>query len=111
MLSSSISSLTPVIVTVCALFQFNGVNVRLDVETVPSERSFELIPIETFAVGSVLRTTVNCAVPPASVVTKPLVGTTVIPATSLSVFETVTSATFKLLNGAYELIVFEVIIV
>ena len=42
----------------------------------------------TSAAGCVLSFTVNVAVPPASVVVSPAVGVTVIPATSLSVFET-----------------------
>ena len=58
----------------------------------PSVGSLELSAIVTFAVGCVLSTTVNVAVPPASVVVRPVVGVTVIPATSLSVLVTVTSA-------------------
>ena len=46
-------------------------------------------PIVTSAVGCASSTTVNVAVPPASVVTRPLVGVTVIPAVSLSVLVTV----------------------
>ncbi len=45
----------------------------------------------TSAVGSAFSTTVNVAVPPASVVA-PLIGETVMPDASLSVFVTVTSA-------------------
>ena len=41
-------------------------------------------PIVTSAVGWVLSTTVNVAVPPASVVVSPAVGVTVMPAASLS---------------------------
>ena len=47
----------------------------------------------TSAVGCVVRTTVNVAVPPASVVVNPAVGVTVMPETSLSVLVTATSAT------------------
>ena len=42
----------------------------------------------TFAVGWLVSTTVNVAVPPASVVTRPVVGVTVMPAVSLSMFVT-----------------------
>jgi hypothetical protein len=51
--------------------------------------------IVTSADGCVLSTTVNVAVPAASVVTRPAVGVTVIPAASLSVLLTVTSAAFR----------------
>jgi hypothetical protein len=48
---------------------------------VPSA-GFELLrPTVTSAVGTLVRTTVNVAVPPASVVVKPLVGVSVKPAT------------------------------
>ena len=46
----------------------------------------------TSAVGWVLSTTVKVAVPPASVVVRPDVGVTVMPAASLSVLVTATSA-------------------
>ena len=70
-------------------------NVTLDGLTVPSA-TFELErPIETFAVGWDVSTMVNVAVPPASVVVSPLVGVTVNPAASLSVFVTDTSAGFR----------------
>ena len=49
-------------------------------------------PMVTFAVGSELSLTVKVAVPPASVVIKLLVGLTVTPETSSSVFVTATSA-------------------
>ncbi len=61
----------------------------------PSVVSLDDRPIVTFAVGWVFSTIVKVAVPPASVVTKPLVGLTVIPAVSLSVLVTDTSAAFK----------------
>src|SRR5258708_9264690 len=98
MLPSTIGSSTPVTVTVCAVFQFAVVNVTLAGATVPSVRSFDDNPIVTFAVGWLVRTTVNVAVPPASVVVSPDVGVTVIPATSLSVLATDTSAAFRLLE-------------
>ena len=52
-------SFTPLIVMVCGEFQFEEVKVMLDGETVPSVGSLELIPMLTFAVGSVLSTIVN----------------------------------------------------
>ncbi len=97
MLPSSITSSTPVTVTVCATFQFAVVNVTLAGATVPSVRSFDDNPTVTFAVGCVFKTTVNVAAPPTSVVVSPAGGVTVIPATSLSVFVTDTSAAFRLL--------------
>ena len=63
------------------MFQFAVVNVRLAGPTVPSVVSLELSAIVTSAVGCVFSTTVNVAVPPASVVVRPAVGVTVIPAT------------------------------
>ncbi len=73
----------------------SGVNVRLVVELVPSVVSLEESAIVTFAVGGLSRTTVKVSVPPASVVTSPLVGETVIPGPSLSIFVTDTSAGFS----------------
>src|SRR6266478_5196516 len=69
-------------VTVCATFQFAVVNVRLAGATVPSVRSELVNPTVTLAVGWLVSTAVNVAVPPASVVVSPDVGFTVIPATS-----------------------------
>src|SRR5262249_40380078 len=74
------------------------VNVTLAGATVPSVRSLEDRPIVTLAAGWLVSTTVNVAVPPASVVVSPDAGLTVIPAASLSVFVTATSAAFKLLE-------------
>ena len=65
--------------------------------TVPSVRSELESPIVTSAVGWVLSTTVNAAVPPASVVTSPATGFTVMPAVSLSLLVTATSAGSTLL--------------
>src|SRR5437773_765065 len=79
MLPSWTRSSTPVTVTVRAVFQFAVVNVSDTGDTVPSVRSFDDNPTVTFAVGWVSRTTVNVAVPPASVVVSPEVGLTVIP--------------------------------
>ena len=88
---STTASLTPVTVTVCGTFQLTFVKVRLAGLTVPSAALLELSAIVTSAVGWLVSTTVNVAVPPASVV-GPEIGETVMPAMSLSVFVTVTSA-------------------
>jgi hypothetical protein len=85
MLPSTPASLTPVTVAVCGTFQFALVKVTLAGLTVPSVVSLELKPMVTSAVGWVLSTTVNVAVPPTSVVDRPEVGLTVMPAVSLSV--------------------------
>ncbi len=50
--------------------------------TVPSAVLLLLSPIETLAVGCWFKTTVKVAVPAVSVVTRPLVGVTVMPATA-----------------------------
>src|SRR5689334_2820549 len=71
--------------------QLAGVNVRLGAETAPSVRSLEATGMTTFAVGWLLSTTAKLAAPPASVVTRPAVGATWIPAVSLSRFVTATS--------------------
>ena len=78
-------------VTVCAIFQFAVVKITDDVETEPSVTLEEEIPIVTLAVGWEVSTMVKLSVPPASVVILPLVGLTVIPATSLSILVTDTS--------------------
>ena len=89
---SSWKSLTPVTVTVCGVFQFALVKVRLaGLDRRPRAVLLELSPIVTSAVGCEFRTTVNVAVPPASVVVSPDVGVTVMPAVSLSVLVTETS--------------------
>ena len=89
------SSFWPVTVTVWGVLQFAAVKVKLVGAAVPSPGSLELSAIVTLAVGCVFSTTVNVAVPPASLVTRPEVGVTVIPAVSLSVFVTETSAGFR----------------
>ena len=67
--------------------------VRLAGLTVPSVVSLLESPIVTFAAGGAFSTTVKLAVPPASVVTRPLTGFTVMPrAGSLSVLVTATLA-------------------
>ncbi len=68
------------------------VKVTLAGATVPSVRSLLESPTVTFAVGWLVSTMVNVAVPPASVVVRPEVGFTVIPATSSSVLVAETSA-------------------
>ena len=92
---SMIWSCRPVIVIVCAVFQFDGVKVNDEAETDPSVASEEEIPMETLAVGWEVSPMVKLSVLPASVVTLPLVGVTVIPATSLSIFVTDTSEGFN----------------
>ena len=59
--------------------------------TVPSVRSLLETPTVTLAVGWLVSTTVKVAWPPASVVTRPEVGVTVMPAASSSVLVTETS--------------------
>jgi len=88
---STTPSFTPVTDTVCGVFQFAVVNVTLAGETVPSLVSLDVKPIVTSAVGWLVRTIVNVSVPPPSVVVRPLVGSTVIPAVSLSEIWTVTA--------------------
>ena len=64
--SASLSS-WPVTVTVCAVLQFEVVNVREDGDAVPSVVSLLATVIATSAVGSLPSFTVKLAVPPASV--------------------------------------------
>jgi hypothetical protein len=95
---STTASSTPVTVTVCATFQFALVKTRLAGLTVPSAGLLEVRAMVTFAVGCVLRTTVKVAVPPASFVVSGVVAAvTVIPAASLSLFVTSTSAASRVL--------------
>jgi len=61
------------------MFQLAVVNVRLAGRAVPSPGLLEEMGIVTSDVGAVSSTTVNWAVPPASVVAKRDVGLTVIP--------------------------------
>src|SRR5437773_5829058 len=58
---------------------FAGVNSSEAGETVPSAGVLLERPMVTFAAGTDLRATVNVAVPPASVVTRPETGVTVTP--------------------------------
>ena len=82
----------PVTVAVCGTFQFAVVNVKPAGLTLPSVGSLLESPIVTSAVGWLASSTVNVAVPPASVVTRPVVGLTSMPTPSLSVFEALTFA-------------------
>ena len=78
-------------VTVCAVLQFEDVNVRVEGLTVPSAVLELLTAIVTLAVGWHESFTVNVAVVQYSVVT-PLIVVTVNPAVSSSMFVTVISA-------------------
>ena len=81
----------PVIVIVCATFQFTGVKVTLDTDTAPSVVSEELTGITTSAVGSDVSTIVNVAVVPDSAVV-PDIDDATISATSSSVLVATTSS-------------------
>ncbi len=70
MLPSTRSSLAPVTVTVCAVFQFAAVKVSVVVLSVPSVASSPLRVTVTSAVGALSSFTVNVLVAPASVVSK-----------------------------------------
>ena len=70
---------TPVVVTVCGVLQLAGVKVRVVGEAVPSVVSEEERPMVTLAAGSVSSTTLKESIPPASVVTSPSTGVTVMP--------------------------------
>ncbi|MFB8796781.1 MAG: hypothetical protein U7126_21750 [Microcoleus sp.] len=83
--------------TVCATFQLALVKVTVDLSTIPSVVLLLVNGMVTSAVGCVFSLTVNVAVPPASVVVNPVVGLTVIPAVSLSVLVTATSAGLRFL--------------
>ena len=88
---SSISSLTAVTVTVCALFQLPVVKVKLLAEKLTSLPAAAKATV-TEAVGWVSRTTVKVSVvePSVTSVLAPPTSVTVIPAVSLSVMLTVT---------------------
>ena len=72
-------SSTPVTVTVWATFQLAIVKVTELGATVPSVVSLLVRPMLTLAAGWVVSRIVNVEEPPASVVTRPLVGVTMIP--------------------------------
>ena len=98
---SASASSTPVTVMVTGVFQFAPVNFTTPVNptlaglTVPSVGSLTLSAMVTSAVGWLARAIVNVAVPPASVVVRPEVGVTMMPAASLSVLVTATSGASK----------------
>src|SRR3954470_15536163 len=94
-LPSSTESFTPVTVIVRGVFQFAVVNVTLLTDGVPSPVLLLLSGTTTLLLGWLSRTIVNVAVPPASVVDKPDVGLTVMPAVSLSMLVTDTSAALR----------------
>src|SRR5262245_21582696 len=87
-------SLTPVTVTVWGTYQLVGVKTR-GVEAIASAGLLEERPMVTLAVGWLWSTIAKLALPPASVVTNPDVGLTVIPAVSSSRLVTVTSGGFS----------------
>src|SRR5437764_8777921 len=76
-------------------FQFAGVKVSEEVETVPSAMLEEEIGTVTLAGGRESRTMVNVAAPAASVVVRPAVGVTVMPMLSSSKFVAETSAALR----------------
>ena len=69
-------------VTPWGTFQLSSVNVSVIGETIPSVSSSEEISMITSALGRESSTTANIACPPDSVVTKPVLGVTVIPGAS-----------------------------
>jgi hypothetical protein len=78
-------SFWPVTVTACGTLQSAAVKTSGFVDvTWPSVGSPEETVIDTVVTGSLFSTTKNCAVPPPSVVTRPAVGLTLIPARSAS---------------------------
>src|SRR5438067_2421844 len=94
MVPSSTKSSAPVTTTVCGVFQFADVKVRPETASVPSAVLLLLKGMVTLAVGLLVSAIVNDAVAPDSLVINPEVGVTVIPAVSLSVLLTLTSAGF-----------------
>src|SRR4051794_36930038 len=92
---SSTKSSTPVTGIVRGVLQLAGGKGTLASDGVASSVLLLLSGIVTLAVGWLSSTMVNDAVPPASVVTNPLVGETLMPAVSLSVLVTLTSDAFK----------------
>ena len=88
-------SSTPVTVIVCAMFQLAVVNVIEVALAIPSAGLVVLRLIVTFAVGCVFSITLNCVVPPASVVNNGESGVIVTPALSLSVLINETSVTAR----------------
>ena len=77
------------------MFQLAAVKVRLDGRDRSLGRVAGGQPDRHVGRGLRVQTTVKVAVPPPSVVTRPDVGLTVIPAVSLSMLVTDTSAAFR----------------
>ena len=73
-LPSSNPSLTPVTVTLWGTSQLDGLNVREEVETVPSSVSCETMLNTTFEAGFLFNTTLKESVIPASLTTVELFG-------------------------------------
>src|SRR2546425_732432 len=94
MIPSTTKSSAPVTVTVCAVFQFAEVNVSDAGATVPSVDRMGDRQGDTLALGGRRIIKENGAVPPPSVVVRPEVGATVMPAVSSSVLVTATSEAF-----------------
>ena len=67
-------------VTLCGAAQLSGVKIRLAGDTIPSPVLLDVRGTVTSCVGCWLSRTEKLALPPASVVTSPAVGLTVIPA-------------------------------
>src|SRR5581483_8157059 len=87
---SANASSTPVTVIVWGVAKLAGENTTWSGATVPSPVSVLDKPTVTADLGGVLRTTWNVALPPFSVVIRPLVGNTVTPGPSLSTVSTLT---------------------
>src|SRR5438552_3033669 len=86
--------ITPYAVTGFDVFQFAGVRVTWAGAAPPSLLSLDDSPTLTLAYARSLHAALPISVPPPSVVVRPEVGVTVIPAVSLSVFVTTTSTGF-----------------
>jgi hypothetical protein len=82
---STIVSSTPVTVTILGVRALAGVNESVVGETVPSFGLELDRPIETVADGMLVSATLKVAVPPPSVVTRPVVGVTLKPVGPLTV--------------------------
>src|SRR5205814_7262037 len=85
-------SSTPATVTACGTLQLELLNTSDVVESDPSPSTLGDKSIRTGAVGRRVRTTVNLAAPPDSVVASPPVGLTVMPGAGTSVTWIVTAA-------------------
>eukprot|EP00755_Sulcionema_specki_P005797 Sspe_Gene.33742::Locus_16450_Transcript_1_1_Confidence_1.000_Length_6022::g.33742::m.33742 len=96
--SATLSS-TPVMVTVCSVFQVAVVKVRVAGEQVASAVGATVTGTVTAAVGAVARTMATVVFPPASVVVNGVAGTTVTPAVSSSRLVTDTGGIIMLLKA------------